>query len=191
LEKIKGYVPIKNIDEIEFKRESLEAFEIRQLPLIPISFQAGYLTISGYNEIENRYKLNYPNKETEMYIKNYILSGLAYATTKGANAVGYRMSARSERVEGFKRLRMMKYLSILLIYFSTIQIMASPVKVFFPIKPMKVFQGLKSNSKKSRQATNKKTNKSLVAMSFTNKVQQNKKNKLESRVSQSPFSINI
>ena len=86
-----GYEPIKNIDEIEFKRESLGAFEIGQIPLIPILFQAGYLTISGYDKEENRYKLDYPNKETELSFKNYILAGLAHITAQDADAVGYKI----------------------------------------------------------------------------------------------------
>jgi hypothetical protein len=75
------YYEIENIDEIEFTENSLDVFDIGTLPLIPILFQAGYLTISGYNTTTKTYTLAHPNAEVREAFKWYILSALSSMDT--------------------------------------------------------------------------------------------------------------
>jgi predicted AAA-ATPase/PD-(D/E)XK nuclease superfamily protein len=71
------YYEIENISQIEFTENSLDVFDIGTLPLIPILFQAGYLTISGYDTKTKAYTLAHPNAEVREAFKWYILSALS------------------------------------------------------------------------------------------------------------------
>jgi hypothetical protein len=71
------YYEIENINEMEFSEDSLDVFDIGTLPLIPILFQAGYLTISGYDITTKTYTLAHPNAEVREAFKWYILSALS------------------------------------------------------------------------------------------------------------------
>ncbi len=68
----------EDISKVEFTADTLGPFEIGEEPLIPILFQAGYLTINEYhrtihnNEITEYYTLKYPNLEVEESVKKYL-----------------------------------------------------------------------------------------------------------------------
>lgn len=70
------YDEIKDFQTTEISDESLSTFEIGELPIIPILFQAGYLTISGYDKTTQNYMLDYPNDEVRRSFKQYILIAL-------------------------------------------------------------------------------------------------------------------
>ncbi len=46
----KEYEYIENIEEIELSPESFGTFELNDIPLVPLLFQTGYLTIKDFNE---------------------------------------------------------------------------------------------------------------------------------------------
>jgi len=50
---------------------------IKQLPLLPLLFQTGYLTISkiGYDGFQQRFYLDYPNEEVRHSFLTYLLAG--------------------------------------------------------------------------------------------------------------------
>lgn len=78
---IKNQYP--NLEEIpiaQLKPEHLETFELSNIPLIPLLFQAGYLTISDYDHKKNRITLDYPNYEVKESFVEYIVASLAYTT---------------------------------------------------------------------------------------------------------------
>ncbi|MBA3954227.1 ATP-binding protein [Candidatus Dependentiae bacterium] len=72
------FVALKDLKELEVTRDTLGTFEIENIPLTPLLFQAGYLTISDYNSDTKRFKLNYPNYEVEESFKKYLIATLTY-----------------------------------------------------------------------------------------------------------------
>ena len=74
----KHHYQLEDISKVEFTADTLGPFEIGEEPLIPILFQAGYLTINEYhrtihnNEITEYYTLKYPNLEVEESVKKYL-----------------------------------------------------------------------------------------------------------------------
>jgi hypothetical protein len=50
---------------------ALQSFDFENIKLIPILFQTGYLTLSGYDDLLRTYVLSFPNKEVkESYLNN-------------------------------------------------------------------------------------------------------------------------
>jgi len=54
----------------------LGSFELGMLPLVPILYQAGYLTIDIYSKETKEYTLKYPNEEVSLSFKKYIIASL-------------------------------------------------------------------------------------------------------------------
>ena len=83
---IKKYkYPIQNLSGSLLNILDLGTFDIGNLPLIPIFFQAGYLTIKDYNPDNQNYILDYPNKEVESSFLSYFLdqtAGVPIASVK-------------------------------------------------------------------------------------------------------------
>jgi Predicted AAA-ATPase/PD-(D/E)XK nuclease superfamily len=76
------YYTLQNIEDIELSSDSLGTFEIDNIPLIALLFQTGYLTIVDYDQTNNTFKLNYPNKEVSESFKKYIVRILANANVQ-------------------------------------------------------------------------------------------------------------
>jgi hypothetical protein len=73
----KQYEVLKDIPKVEISRSSLGTFEIENIPLIPLLFQTGYLTITDYDEETRRFSLGYPNLEVEESFTKYLIASLA------------------------------------------------------------------------------------------------------------------
>ena len=82
---------LEDIKEIKLSSSTLGPFDIGELPLIPILFQAGYLTISDHCQIKEGvhsielYTLKYPNLEVAESFKKYLLAALINTTYKKAD----------------------------------------------------------------------------------------------------------
>ena len=84
---LKGqYEKFENFKNVELSRESVGSFEIDQLPIIPILFQAGYLTISEYNNKTNQFKLDFPNFEVQQAFDKYLIAALSNSDTYTVNS---------------------------------------------------------------------------------------------------------
>ena len=55
---------MQDFDHIEATESELGSFEVENISLKTLLFQAGYLTISAYNKHTRNYSLTYANKET-------------------------------------------------------------------------------------------------------------------------------
>ena len=77
---------IKKLRQMEVRAESLGAYELENLAVLPLLFQTGYLTIKGYDKDFMTYILGYPNFEVEnsfqyallnnysnMHVDNYLI----------------------------------------------------------------------------------------------------------------------
>ena len=74
------YYELEKIPTAEIKSINLDTFELNDIPLIPLLFQTGYLTIDGYNPENNRITLNYPNYEVEESFTKHIVISLTHTT---------------------------------------------------------------------------------------------------------------
>ncbi len=73
----KDYISLEQIEDAKLTADSLGTFELENIPLLPLLFQAGYLTIKTYDKKDNSFILGYPNKEVEESFKKYLISSLA------------------------------------------------------------------------------------------------------------------
>ncbi len=69
----------EDLDAVKFSEKSLGTFDIGHIPVIPILFQTGYLTIENYFPITAEYRLDFPNAEVSESIKKYLM--VAYSRT--------------------------------------------------------------------------------------------------------------
>jgi hypothetical protein len=76
----KQYVDLEKIPTAELKSTNLDTFELDNIPLVPLLFQTGYLTIDDYNPQNNKITLNYPNYEVEESFTKHIIVSLAHTT---------------------------------------------------------------------------------------------------------------
>ena len=60
------------VDEIDFS-----IYEVERLQVVPLLFQSGYLTITGYDRDTLTYYLSYPNYEVERSFLAYLLDGFS------------------------------------------------------------------------------------------------------------------
>jgi hypothetical protein len=72
---------LQEITGIEIDRSSLGSFEIDKIPLVPLLFQAGYLTIADYNPQTDIFTLHYPNQEVAESFTKYLLATLTKTDT--------------------------------------------------------------------------------------------------------------
>ena len=70
------YLRLEDVQDIELSADTLSTFNIEYVPLIPLLFQTGYLTIVDYDAQRRKYKLNYPNLEVYESFTKYIVAAL-------------------------------------------------------------------------------------------------------------------
>jgi len=73
------YRYLENIEKMSVSASFLGTFELSgELPLIPILFQTGYLTINDYDKKTDSYTLRYANIEVKESFKKYLALSLTY-----------------------------------------------------------------------------------------------------------------
>jgi hypothetical protein len=99
----KQYREIEDIETAQLSSESLGSFEVEDIPLIPILFQTGYLTISHYNTETGLYKLDYPNNEVRISFKKYILVSITQTNPRNIEKtiIQFKEALRSNNIELF------------------------------------------------------------------------------------------
>lgn len=56
-------IDILNLNDMSIGLEDLHKYDVEHMKAVPVLYQAGYLTITGYNDERERYTLDYPNIE--------------------------------------------------------------------------------------------------------------------------------
>lgn len=74
------------LDQIEISADAFSSFEIEELPVIPILYQTGYLTIQHYDSATDSYSLGYPNREVGINFSKRLINYFANSNIK---AEGY------------------------------------------------------------------------------------------------------
>lgn len=70
----------------------LSPFEITNIPLVPLLFQTGYITIKEYEAKNQRYRLGFPNHEVEFSFEKFLVMVLTYQNQ--ANVANYTFQMR-------------------------------------------------------------------------------------------------
>ncbi len=89
----KHYDKLEDFKDVELMSISFGAFEIGEEPLIPILFQAGYLTIGHHRRVKENnknidlYTLRYPNLEVAEAFKKFMLAALARTSYQEINTL--------------------------------------------------------------------------------------------------------
>jgi len=73
----KNQYPVESFDGLKANLQELATFEVDDLPLTTILYQAGYLTIKEYDKTTDNYVLSFPNHEVEDSLLKRILMSLA------------------------------------------------------------------------------------------------------------------
>ena len=146
---------LDTIGSVEFEAETLDVFDINNIPLITLLFQTGYLTIKNYNKDTNKYLLNYPNAYIADAFKKNVIEALAHT-----NAVIIEQSLVSIK-KALLDKKLDQLCSTLQIFFAYIpqQLPTDPLHYFYVI--FKVLFSLLSTKIESKIA--KENN----ALSFT------------------------
>lgn len=75
-----------NIEQYEIAAEDFNTFEIEDLPMLPLLYQTGYLTIKAFDPQINTYRLGYPNREVG---QSFTASILRHFATSKANTADH------------------------------------------------------------------------------------------------------
>jgi hypothetical protein len=78
------YLEMKSVDVVEIEEAKMEArdfgdYRDNTITLFPLLYQAGYLTISDYDERTGIYKLNYPNVEVRKTLAQFLADNYSNA----------------------------------------------------------------------------------------------------------------
>ena len=79
-----GSVPLAELGSCQMLGHELQGREVSRMGLVPLLFQAGYLTIERYDEVLDMYRLRFPNEEVERAFYGDLLQ---YFFPVGAEAV--------------------------------------------------------------------------------------------------------
>lgn len=77
----KQFNSLQDVSHLEISSSSLGTFDLNHVPLLPLLFQAGYLTFSRYNSQSQKFTVDFPNYEVEESFKKYLVAVLSYNTS--------------------------------------------------------------------------------------------------------------
>lgn len=71
------YLTLENLQTTELSPDNLGYFQITRIPLVPLLFQTGYLTIEHFDKESETFNLGFPNFEVENSFKKYLITILS------------------------------------------------------------------------------------------------------------------
>jgi hypothetical protein len=83
----KQYSVLEHLEQLELSASSLGTFELDGIPLIPLLFQTGYLTIQDYDAHMEKFTLAFPNHEVEESLKKYLVTVLSYSNAMEVDTI--------------------------------------------------------------------------------------------------------
>lgn len=95
--KIQNY-PISTIEDSEINISQTKSYEIKDIELIPLLWQAGYLTVKGYNPITKNFKLTWPNEEVKVSFFEHIMRKLAQVDEAWLSSLLAKLSQSIKKV---------------------------------------------------------------------------------------------
>jgi hypothetical protein len=83
----KQKIDLFHLDKFSFAMNEFHKFDIENLDAVVVLYQAGYLTISDYDDEEGRYFLDYPNLEVRSSFSKSLLLGCFDVSSNNADAL--------------------------------------------------------------------------------------------------------
>lgn len=84
--------PVTNLDDIRASADELGTIEVDDIPITPLLFQTGYLTIDSYNPATKNYHLKLPNLEVKESFLKYLLKQFTKITLGGINEFALQLT---------------------------------------------------------------------------------------------------
>jgi predicted AAA-ATPase/PD-(D/E)XK nuclease superfamily protein len=79
------YKSLEDLDTLTIRADTLGIFSLDYIPLVPLLFQAGYLTIVSYDPEFKTFTLDYPNFEIEDSFKRFLVGSLAHTSAESVD----------------------------------------------------------------------------------------------------------
>jgi len=113
------YFEMKDVNAVELEEAVMRANEFGDyrddtITLFPLLYQAGYLTISDYDENTGFYKLNYPNIEVRQTLAEFLSGHYSKAEEKQRNSLSVKL------VDSLKEKKPEEFFELLKIYLSKV-----------------------------------------------------------------------
>lgn len=93
----------EDLEVVELNASEIDSFDVETLPLFTTLFQTGYLTIVGYDEETENYKLSFPNEEVRKSFLQHLLASLTkYQIAKiSKDIVALRKALQRNDIDSF------------------------------------------------------------------------------------------
>ncbi len=93
----------EDLEVVELNAAEIDSFDIETLPLFTTLFQTGYLTIVGYDEETENYKLSFPNEEVRKSFLQHLLASITkYQIAKiSKDVVALRKALQRNDIDSF------------------------------------------------------------------------------------------
>ena len=97
----KQKIDIATLTKMRLEYEAFRKYDIENMDALPILYQSGYLTITGYDEDENSFTLDYPNIEVRSSFAKSLLQQYFQASNDESRSLIYRLpkSLRNGNIE--------------------------------------------------------------------------------------------
>jgi len=90
------YEELPRVSSQELTPDDLGTFALDDIPLVPLLFQAGYLTIVDYNGVDDSFRLGFPNYELELSFKKFLVATLSHTRSVKINTLSKQLLASLE-----------------------------------------------------------------------------------------------
>jgi Predicted AAA-ATPase/PD-(D/E)XK nuclease superfamily len=97
-------------EKLETTENALGIFNVGNIPLIPLMFQSGYLTIVDYDPEIEIYKLDYPNLEVKKSFQKYLLEVFAHINPTQAELLSAKLKAAFSKTDIEEAITLIKQL---------------------------------------------------------------------------------
>ena len=84
-------INVVNMDDLNFREEDFRKYDIENIQAVPLLYQTGYLTITGYDEERDRYNLDYPNFEVRSSFATSLLRQYINVPEERSNALMFKL----------------------------------------------------------------------------------------------------
>jgi hypothetical protein len=84
-------IDILDLEKTTFNFAALQRANVDNMDALAVLYQAGYLTITGYNEKYDEYSLDYPNEEVRSAFAAALLEGYIHAPKQNVNALEIKL----------------------------------------------------------------------------------------------------
>jgi hypothetical protein len=88
---VKQKINLANLGDLSIRDEDFRKYDGENMDAVPLLYQTGYLTISGYDEERNRYTLDYPNQEVRSSFTTSLVRQYINVPEDRSNALIFRL----------------------------------------------------------------------------------------------------